>query len=45
MSVTVDTDDYCRQQTHTAGKGGGLFLATGAGIGQNEKYKNVRAMT
>jgi len=32
-----DTDDYCCQQTNTAGKGGGLFLATGAGIDQNGK--------
>lgn len=37
-------DDCCWQQTGTAGKDRGLSLATGADIGQKEKFKNTRAM-
>jgi hypothetical protein len=35
MSMPEYTNDYHWQQTHPAGKGGGLTLATDAGISQN----------
>jgi hypothetical protein len=39
-----DVTEYCKKLIDTAGKGGGFILATGAGIEQQGKAENIRAM-